>query len=102
MSRVIWAPSALLDLHRLYRFLAKKNLDAAKRAIAAIRKGVKIIVAQANIGKPVDLTKPEYREWLINFGDSGYVVLYHFNGKTVVIVAIRHQKETGWHAELEA
>jgi len=100
MSRLNWSPSALLDLQRIYRFLAKKNPGAAKRAAVAIDKGVEIIAAQANVGKPADVTKPEYREWLISFGDSGYVVLYHFDGKSVVIVAVRHQKEAGWNAEI--
>ena len=40
--------------------------------------------------------KPEFREWLINFGDSGYVALYCFDGNTAVIVAVRHQREVGY------
>ena len=41
--------------------------------------------------------EPEYREWLIDFGDSGYVALYRFDGETALIVAVRHQKEAGYH-----
>ena len=37
-----------------------------------------------------------FRDWPINFGDSGYVVRYHFNGNEVTILAIRHQKEAGY------
>ena len=33
----IWSQPALLDVQRLYRFLATKNLDAAQRAVKAIR-----------------------------------------------------------------
>ena len=33
MSRLIWSPLALLDVQRLYRFLAPKNLDTAQRAV---------------------------------------------------------------------
>ena len=33
MPQLIWAPPALLDVQRLYRFLAPKNADAAKRAV---------------------------------------------------------------------
>jgi len=29
MPRLIWSPSALHDVQRLYRFLAEKNVDAA-------------------------------------------------------------------------
>ncbi|AGP46804.1 hypothetical protein B194_0871 [Serratia plymuthica A30] len=39
---------------------------------------------------------PEFRAWPIDFGNSGYLVLYRFNGVTAVILAIRHQSETGY------
>jgi hypothetical protein len=31
---------------------------------------------------------PEFRDWLIDFGDSGYVALYHFDGETAAIPAV--------------
>ena len=96
MPRLIWSPQALLDVQRLYRFLAMKNTDAAKRAVKAIREGVKILAAQPGVGRPAEDMEPEYREWLIDFGDSGYIALYHYDGKTAVIVAVRHQKEAGY------
>lgn len=96
MPRLIWSPQALLDVQRLYRFLATKNTDAAKRAAKAIREGVKVLAAQPGVGRPAEDMEPEYREWLIDFGDSGYIALYHYDGKTAVIVAIRHQKEAGY------
>jgi len=40
--------------------------------------------------------EPEYREWLIPFGVSGYVTLYHYDGHTAVILAVRHQNEAGY------
>lgn len=38
----------------------------------------------------------EFREWLIDFGDSGYVARYHVAVDEVMILAIRHQKEAGF------
>jgi len=96
MPRLIWAPQALLDVQRLYRFLETRNPDAAKRAAKAIREGVKVLAAQPGVGRPAEDMDPEYREWLIDFGDSGYIALYHYDGKTAVIVAVRHQKEAGY------
>ena len=96
MPRLIWSPQALLDVQRLYRFLATRNPDAAKRAVKAIREGVKILAAQPGVGRPAEDMEPEYREWMIDFGDSGYIALYHYDGKTAVIVAVRHQKEVGY------
>lgn len=97
MPRLIWSPSALEDVQQLYRFLAAKSLDAAKRAVKAIRAGVKILEQHPEIGRPVEEMEPEFREWLINFGDSGYIVLYRYDGHTALIVAVRHQKEAGYY-----
>ena len=96
MPRLIWSPPALLDVQRLYRFLAEKNIDAARRAVKTIRQGVKVIAQQPGIGRPADAMEPQYREWLIDFGDSGYIALYRFDGQTAVILAVRHQKEIGY------
>lgn len=96
MPRLIWSPPALLDVGRIYRFLAAKNIDAARRAVKAIREGVKIIAQHPGVGRPAEDMEPEYREWPIDFGDSGYVALYRYDGKTAVIVAVRHQKEVGY------
>jgi plasmid stabilization system protein ParE len=95
MPRLIWSSPALLDVQRVYRFLAPRNVDAAKRAVKAIRQGVQVLARQPGIGRPTEDMEPEYREWLIDFGDSGYVVLYRYDGQTqtAVIVAVRHQKE---------
>jgi plasmid stabilization system protein ParE len=71
MSRLIWSPSALRDVQRLYRFLAPKNLDAAKRTVAAIRQGVKLLEQQPDFGRPVDDMDDEFRDWIIDFGDRG-------------------------------
>lgn len=96
MPRLIWSPAALRDVQRLYRFLAEKNIDAAKRAVKTIRDSVKIIAHQPGIGRPADDMEPEYREWMIDFGDTGYVALYRYDGQTAVIVAVRHQREVGY------
>lgn len=96
MPRLIWSAPALRDVQRLYRFLAEKNIDAGKRAVKTLREGVKVVAHQPGIGRPADNMQPEYREWMIDFGDSGYVALYRYDGKTAVIVAVRHQREVGY------
>jgi plasmid stabilization system protein ParE len=96
MSRLIWSPQALRDVQRFYRFLAEHNLDAATRAVKAIRQEVKVLAHQPAIGRPMQDMEPEYREWQIDFGDSGYVVLYRLAVDAVVILAVRHQREVGY------
>ena len=96
MPRLFWSLHALRDVQRVHRFLAEKNPDAAKRAIPAIRQGVKVLSKQPAIGRPVDDIDPEFREWLIDFGDSGYVVMYRFDGTTAALLALRPQREAGY------
>jgi hypothetical protein len=50
-----------------------------------------LVESEPRIGKPlVDL--PDFRELIIPFGDSGYVVLYHFDvaSEWLYILAFRH------------
>lgn len=96
MPRLIWSQPALSDVQRLYRFLAGKSPDAARRAIAAIREEVNVLTLQPAIGRPVADLPIEFREWLIDFSDSGYVVRYRIDADLVVVLAVRHQKEAGY------
>lgn len=95
MSPLIWSQLALVDVQRLYRFLAPKNIDAAKRAVKSIRQGVMVLAQQPGIGRLVEDLSEEFREWIIDFGDSGYVVRYHLDLDCVTILSVRHQKEVG-------
>jgi plasmid stabilization system protein ParE len=96
MPRLSWAQPALLDVARLYDFLAPKNLDAAQRAVQAIRQGVKALGTHPEIGRPVEELPSEFREWVIEFGQGAYVALYHYDGKQVVILAVHHGREAGY------
>lgn len=49
------------------------------------------------MGRPVEELPDVFREWLIEFGGSGYVARYRYDGGDIVsILAIRHQKEAGF------
>lgn len=95
MARLVWTPRALNDLSRPYRFLAPKNPEVAPRATRAIRGGVKTLATHPEIGRPMDEMPPEFRAWLIPFGAGGYLVLCHYDGVLVVILALRHTREAG-------
>lgn len=96
MPQLKWTPQALADVERLYDFLAEKNPDAARRAVATIRQGVRILAKQGRLGRPIEDIPLEFREWIIDFGQSAYLVLYHFNGDEIVLLAIRHAREAGY------
>jgi len=86
---------AIRDLQRLRDFLRPKNPDAARRATDAIRQGLRGLGTQPRMGRLLDGFPEEFREWPIDFGDGGYVARYRFDGETVLILALRHQKEAG-------
>jgi plasmid stabilization system protein ParE len=96
MPQLIWSPAALRDVDRLHRFLVEKNASAAREAIKAVRTHVNILAEQPGAGRPAEHMDPEFREWIIPFGGSGYIALYRFDGKKVVILAVRHQREAGY------
>ena len=96
--KIRYAFGAIRDLQRLREFLRPKNPLAAKRAAQAILLGVKVLEQQPHIGRPMVDLATEFREWVIPFGNSGYVAMYHFDGESLTILAIRHQKEAGYEA----
>lgn len=95
MPQVIYAPSAIRDLQRLREFLRPKNPAAAKRAAEAILKALQALEDQPHIGRSIEDMSEEFREWTIDFGDSGYVARYRIASDHITILAIRHQKEIG-------
>ncbi|MDP2165156.1 MAG: type II toxin-antitoxin system RelE/ParE family toxin [Hydrogenophaga sp.] len=96
MSRLIWSQPALLDVQRLYRFLAPKILDAAQRAVQTIRQGLKVLGRQPGVGRTIEDRPDEFRERIIDFGNSGHVVRLRIGLDVVTVLAVRHQKEAGF------
>ena len=96
MPRLVWSHAAVQDVARLHDFLAPKSRDAARRAVKAIRGGVNELGRYPEIGRPVEDMLPEFREWVVEFGQGAYVAPYHFDGEQVVILAVRHGREAGY------
>jgi plasmid stabilization system protein ParE len=96
MPRLKWSQAALQDVSRLHDLLAPKSRDAAQRAFQAIRQGVYLLGKHAEMGRPVEELPTEFREWVIEFGTGACVALYHYDGKEVVILAVRHGREAGF------
>ncbi|MBX4969139.1 type II toxin-antitoxin system RelE/ParE family toxin [Rhizobium binae] len=96
MPQVIFSPAAIRDLERLREFLRPKNPSVAKRAGESILKGVNLLGAHPHIGRFVEDLPEQYREWFIDFGESGYGARYGVDGDFLTILAVPHQKETGF------
>lgn len=96
MARVIWSRPALLDLSRLHAFLSAKNPDAARRAIAAIRQGIKALEEHPASGRPAFDVREDMRDLPVFFGSAGYIIRYRARDDDVVIIRIRHMREAGF------
>ena len=94
MARLIYARQALADFERLVDFLRESEPDAAVETVGLIAEAVGILENHPHIGRPAE---HGLRELLISRGRSGYVALYSHEPEhdTVLILAIRHQREAG-------
>ena len=96
MPRLVWTNGALAGLRSAYLFLADKDMDAAAKAVDAIRKGANVLKQFSQAGRPADDLEPEHRELRIPFGGSGYVVFYMVIDDAVRLLTVKHQKEAGY------
>ena len=94
MPHVTLSARAQTDLSRIHAFLVGKDINAAKRAVLAIREAFLPLQHAPMIGRPVE-DHGDLRELVIDFGASGYLALYHFEPTmdAVTILAIKHQRE---------
>ena len=96
--RVRYTKAAKEDLKQLYEFLLNHDLQAARRSKEAIAKSMKFLQDFPFACRKIMPDNPFLREFLISFGQSGYVVLFEIEDqKTVTILAVRHQREEDYH-----
>ena len=97
MSRIIVTEDAVRGVERCKLFLLEKNAFAAQKASQAIAHHVTLLESNPAIGRPYH-DEPLLRELIIPFGESGFVVLYHYEAQSdsVYLLAFRHQKEAGY------
>ena len=90
----MFAQQAVDDLVRLTDFLIENDKNAALATVELIEEAIQILAKHPLVGRLCD---SHLRELVISRGKSGYVALYSFEEKkkTILINAIRHQKESG-------
>ncbi|MDR2195380.1 MAG: type II toxin-antitoxin system RelE/ParE family toxin [Gallionellaceae bacterium] len=98
MPRIIITEGAATGLERCRLFLAGKSPEAAQRASQAIADALLQLETTPNMGRPAHEWPEEFRELIIDFGDSGYIALYRHQptDNAVYVLAFRHQKEAGY------
>jgi len=90
----VFAPAALNDLDRLAEFLLDQSERLAAETKPLLIDGLQLLERHPLIGRRVE---KGLRELLISRGRSGYVALYRYavESDTVIVLAIRHQREAG-------
>lgn len=95
MAKLIYSGRALADLERLTDFLIETDPSAAEATIGLIEEAVELLRRHPLVGRPVEYG---LRELVISRGRTGYVALYGFeeDRDAVLVLAIRHQRESGY------
>lgn len=92
---MIYAGRALAGLDRLIEFLVETDPASASATAGLIFEAIQILENHPLVGRPVE---QGLRELVISRGQSGYVALYSYEHEqdTVLVLAIRHQREAGY------
>lgn len=98
MAQLIYSRQALSDLDRLTDFLLERDSAAALETAELIAEAVQVLGNHPLVGRSAE---QGMRELVISRGRTGYLALYSFEEgyDTVLILAIRHQREAGYPAE---
>ena len=98
MARLIYSRRALVDLERLTDFLLETEPVAALHTIVLISEAIQILENHPLVGRSAE---HGMRELIISRGRTGYLALYSYEEEhdTVLVLAIRHQREAGYAAE---
>lgn len=101
---VEFSEAAAIDLEQLFDFALQRELDSETgdldipdRAMQAIKDGMAFLKSSPFSCRKA-ASNPFLRELVIPFGSTGYVALFEIvDSKTVIIGAIRHQREDDYH-----
>ena len=100
---VRFSATADADLDRLLDFLVGRaqtheDVDLAQLAIDAIRSTALAQLASTPFSFRKAGKSPTRRELIIPFGATGYVALHEISSpSTVVVLAVRHQRDEDYH-----
>ena len=95
MAKVVYTRRALDDLERLANFLLESAPNEAAKTVDLISEAIMVLDHHPLIGPAID---NELRELVISRRRTGYVAIYSYEEvhDTVLILAIRHQREAGY------
>ena len=102
MAKITLHTRVIARLHDIEGFYLSIDEGLAGRALEVIFRWFEKISINPHIGRPQlafpDLERTEFREAIVPFGQTGFVVLYRYlrDRDEVIILAMRHQRERGF------
>jgi len=98
MARVEIAACALLDLERLFDFIATVDPDRAREQIASVRRAFELLAEHPLLGR---VAEDGRRELVLSRGRYGYIAKYRWwpADEVGLLLAVRHQREAGYTEE---
>jgi len=98
MARVEIAARALLDVERLFEFIAAVDPVRACEQIASVRRAFELLAEHPLLGCVAEHGR---RELVLSRGRYGYIAKYRWlpADDVVLVLAVRHQREAGYTEE---
>lgn len=99
MARVEVAARALLDLARLFEFVANADPARAREQVVSVRRAFELLADHPLLGRAAEDGR---RELVLSRGRFGYIAKYRWllAEEVVLILAVRHQREAGYTEDL--
>ncbi len=97
MPQIIYTDKSHNDLQRLVEFMNTVAPNVKDKMIDRLLSGISQLAINPRLGKPSN--RKLFRELIIPFGQSAYIVLYQYNDSNdrVIVARIRHSKENGFN-----
>jgi plasmid stabilization system protein ParE len=97
---LIYGDGAFEDLDRIASFIPEADRASVEKTMKSIVDGINILVDHPLVGRKVELG---LREFILSKGRTGYIVLYDYDeaDDSVIVCAIRHQRESGYRYQEE-
>jgi len=98
LAQLIYSRQALSDLDRLTDFLLETDSAVALETTDLIAEAIQLLGNHPLVGRAAE---QGMRELVISRGRTGYLALYSYEEThdTVLILAVRHQREAGFTPE---
>jgi plasmid stabilization system protein ParE len=99
MARVEVAARALLDLERLFEFIATADPARAREQVVSVRRAFELLADHPLLGRAAEDGR---RELVLSRGRFGYIAKDRWlpADDVVLMLAVRHQREAGYIEEL--